>query len=156
MARFTIKKHFEAPHELVFELASDLEHAADNIRSIERLEVLTPGAVGVGTRFRETRVMFGKRSTEEMEVTAFEPTHGYTVECESCGGYFRAEYKFVGDISGTHVQLDFDTWPVSFMAKLFYPLSILMLGPMKKMVEADLEDLKTIAENRAKRLAHQV
>ena len=149
MVNFTIKKHYEAPLEMVFELISDFEHAAENIRGIERLEVLTPGPVGAGTRFCETRIMFGKESNEEMGVTSFDPPHGYTVECESCGGHYRAEYKLVSDIAGTHVRLDFDVRPVSLLAKLCTPLAWLMQGPMKKMVAADLDDLKAIAEVRA-------
>jgi len=43
-----------------------------------------------------------------------------------------AEYQLVADIAGTHIRLDFDVRPVSFMAKLFTPLLWLMLGSMKK------------------------
>ena len=156
MANFTIKTHFESPLEVTFELISDFEHAAEHIRAIRQLEVLTPGPVGVGTRFRETRKMFGKESSEEMEVTAFDAPHGYTVECDSCGSHCRAEYQLVADIAGTHIRLDFDVRPVSFMAKLFTPLSWLMLGSMKKMAATDLEDLKAVAEVRSKELAEHV
>lgn len=155
-AKFSIKKHFEAPLDLVFELLCDFEHAAENVRGIQQLQLLDSGPVGVGTRFRETRVMFGKSSSEEMEVTAFNRPHGYTVECESCGGHYKAEYRLVSDIAGTHVRLDFDVRPLSFLAKLFSPLSRLMLGPMKKVIEADLDDLKAIAEIRAREAIAQV
>jgi len=89
MANFTIKTHFESPLEVTFELISDFEHAAEHIHAIRQLEVLTPGPVGVGTRFRETHKMFGKESSEEMEVTTFNAPHGYTVECDSCGSHCR-------------------------------------------------------------------
>jgi carbon monoxide dehydrogenase subunit G len=156
MATLLIKKHFEAPLELAFEVLSDLEHAADNIQGIEKLELLTPDGVGVGTRFRETRKMFGKENSEEMEVTAFDPPHGYTVDCESCGCHYRAKYSLVSDIAGTHVRLEFDYRAVSILAKLFSPFSKLMMGPMCKMMEADLDDLKTIAEARARKQTEQV
>ena len=149
---FSIKKHFEAPLEMVFELLSDLEHAEENIRGIEKLELLAPGPVGAGSRFRETRMMFGTASTEEMDVTAFDPPHGYTVECESCGAQCRADYHLVSDIAGTHVRLDFIVRPISLLAKLVSPFSRLMLRPMKKMMEADLDDLKAIAETRRNNL----
>ena len=156
MANITIRKHIDAPHELVFELASDLGRVPDHVQSIEKLELLTPGPIGAGTRFRETRKMFGKESTEELEITAFEPNQGYTIECDSCGAHYRAEYKFVGDISGTHLQLTLDTRAISLFAKLMSPLSFLMVGSMKKMVEADLDDIKKVAEEKAKELTHQV
>ena len=155
MANITIRKHIDAPHELVFELASDLTRVPEHVQSIEKLELLTPEPIGVGTKFRETRKVFGKETSEELEITSFEPNQGYTIECESCGAHYRAEYKFVGDISGTHLQLSMDSRAVSLMAKLMSPFSFLMVGSMKKMVEADLDDIKKVAEERAKELTHQ-
>ena len=149
MARFTIGKHVEATREEVFAVASDFKHAAENICGIERLEVLGDGTVGTGTRFRETRVMFGKESTEEMEITAFDPPKGYTVEADTCGAHYRAEYRFISDIAGTHMRISFETQPVTMVAKLMSPLALLMMGPMKKCIDADLEDIKRVAEAKA-------
>jgi carbon monoxide dehydrogenase subunit G len=146
MAQLEVKAHVDAPPEVVFEVLSDFAHAAENIRGIERLEILTDGPVGVGTRFRETRVMFGKESTEEMEITAFDPPHGYTVGADSCGCRYCAEYRLVADIAGTHVRLLISTQPITLTAKLMSPLSFLMSGSMKMLIAADLEDVKRIAE----------
>ena len=154
MTQFSIGKHVEALREEVFAVASDFRNAAQNIRGIEELEVLTDGPIGVGTRFRETRLMFGKRSTEEMEITAFNPPEGYTVEAESCGAHYRAEYRFIPDIAGTHLRVTFDTRPVSRLAKLMSPLSLLLIGPMKKLIDADLEDVKAAAEAVARPIEH--
>ena len=154
MARFTIGKHVEARREEVFAVASDFWNAAKTISGIECLEVLTDGPIGVGTRFRETRVVFGKKSTEEMEITAFSPPDGYTVETDLCGVHYRAEYRFISDIAGTHMRVTFDAQPVSFWAKLMSPLSMLTIGSMKKCVDADLEDVKRMAESVAQPIEH--
>jgi carbon monoxide dehydrogenase subunit G len=154
MAQFSIGKHVEATREEVFAVASDFHNAANNIRGIDELEVLTDGPIGVGTRFRETRVMFGKRSTEEMEITAFNPPEGYTVEADSCGAHYRAEYRFIPDIAGTHLRVTFEARPVTVLAKLMSPLALLMTGPMKKCIDADLEDLKDAAEAAARPFEH--
>ncbi len=153
MAKFTMSEHITAPPEVVFEVASDFHHAAENIQGIDRLDVLTDGPVGVGTRFRETRTMFGKEATEEMEITAFDAPHSYVVEGESCGGHYRFEYRFVGDISGTNVRLNVETRAISFFAKLMTPVaSLLMVGPMKKCIAADMEDVKKVAESKSRQL----
>src|SRR5437016_2004343 len=73
MASFTISKQIDAPLDTVFGLFTNLAEAPRRIKGIKNLEVLTPGPVGVGTRFKETRVMFGRDCTEEMQITAFEP-----------------------------------------------------------------------------------
>ena len=154
MAQFTIGKHVNATRDEVFAVASDFQNAAQNIRGIEQLEVLTDGPIGVGTRFRETRVMFGKRSTEELEITAFHPPEGYTVEADSCGAHYRAEYRFIPDIAGTHLRVTYDARPVTILAKLMSPLALLMTGPMKKCIDADLEDLRVAAEAAARPIVH--
>lgn len=152
MPQFTISEHIVAPPEVVFEVAHDFHRAAEHIQGIESCEVLTDGPIGVGTRFRETRIMFGKPSTEEMEITAFDPPHSFVLESDSCGAHFSVEHRFVGDISGTNVRMNFDTRPQTFLAKLFSPLGWLMIKSMKKLVAADLADLKRVAEQRAREL----
>ena len=152
MANLSMSEHIEAPPEVVFEVASDFRNAAENIQGIESLEVLNDGPIGEGTRFRETRVMLGKESTEEMEITVFDPPHSYTVEGESCGARFLFEYRFVGDIAGTNVRLEVETRPVSLFAKLMSPLSGLMIGSMRKCIASDLADVKSIAESKARQL----
>ena len=148
MAKITTRMHIEAVPDVVFEVASDLANAAETFQGIEQLEVLGEGPIGVGTRFRETRKVMGKSSTEEMEITAFDPPHGYTVECETCGALYRSQYTFVGDIAGTHVRLETNCKPITLLAKLMSPLSKLMMGTMKKCLDDDLEDLKRVAEAR--------
>lgn len=55
--------------QAVFEAISDLEHAAERIGAIKEIEMLTDGPVGKGTRWRETRLMFGKECTESPNST---------------------------------------------------------------------------------------
>jgi hypothetical protein len=109
MANFSLTKRVEAPPETVFDVATDLEHAAEHVRGIEKIELLTPGPVGVGTRWRETRKMMGHESTETLEVTEFDRPRSYTVGCNSCGCYFETQFSFVPRAGGTDVSLD-DGW----------------------------------------------
>ena len=111
--------------------------------------MLTDGPVGPGTKFRETRVMFKREATEEMEVTRYEPGKGYTLECESCGAWFASEFEFSPEGSGTRVDLEMRSRPLTFMAKLMSPIGALMSGTMKKCVEQDIEDVRKVVEARA-------
>ena len=105
MKPIRVTKHISAPRERVFQLATDFGRLAEFIDGIDKSESLTEGPVRVGSRFRETRIMFGKEATEEMEITAFDEPHGYVVEGASCGAHFRTEHKFVADIAGTSPEL---------------------------------------------------
>ncbi|MEQ8211106.1 MAG: SRPBCC family protein [Lacipirellulaceae bacterium] len=149
MSKLTITKHIDATPDIVFRLATDFENTANHIQGIEKVELLTHGPVQVGTRFRETRKMFGKEATEEMTVTEFVPPKRFTLETESCGCHYVCTHELIHDIAGTHFKLDIETHAVSLMAKVMSPLSKLMAGTMRKMIESDLEDLSKIAEQQA-------
>lgn len=146
MSKFIVSTHITAPREIVFAVLSDLAHTAENVSAIECVEILTAGPVGVGTRYRETRKMFGKTATEEFEITAFDPPHGYTVECDSCGAHYKTLHTLTPDVWGTTVEILFDCQATSLVAKLMSPLSLLMLGPMKKCIATHLADIKRVAE----------
>lgn len=147
MTSLSITKHIAAPPERVFQLSTDIESWAERISGIVKVEVLTQGPVGVGTRFRETRIVFKKESTEEMEFTAFEPGKHYAVGAISCGCQFETRFDFVPDEGGTRVEMKMESKPLTFMAKLMSPIGALMAGSMRKMIEKDLDELKAAAES---------
>lgn len=147
MAHLTMTRHVNAPVERTFEVFTDLRGSPDRIPEIVSLEVLGEGEIGVGTRFRETRKMYGRNSTEEMEITSFEPGSSYAVECESCGAHFRTEFRFAPSAEGgTDVVLDMEIRPVSLFAKLMSPLSSLMMGSMTSALGKDMDRLKDSVE----------
>jgi Polyketide cyclase / dehydrase and lipid transport len=148
MVQLSLKKHITAAPEEVFALFADLENAAEHIKSITRMELLTEGPVRLGTRFKETRVMFKKETVEEFEVTAFDPPLSYTISAESCGCSFESVLRFAPNDGGTDVYFDMQSEPLTFSAKLMAPISKLFMGTMRKCMEADLDDLREVAEQR--------
>ena len=135
-----------APVDRVFQLSTDLDRWPEIIKGITRVEKLTPGPVAVGTRFKETRIMFGRETTEEMAFTAIEPNRSYTIEANSCGCLFRATFRFDPKGPDADVKLTMESKATSFFAKLMKPLAYLMAGSMKKCLEGDLASLKASAE----------
>ncbi|QDS99394.1 SRPBCC family protein [Adhaeretor mobilis] len=146
MSTLTVTKHINAPPEVVFDLMTDIPHHAENISAIERIEMLTDGPVGVGTRFRETRIMFGKETTEEMEVTGFQTPKRFTLESDSCGCHYTVLHELTPEKAGTLVKMEFHMQPKTFFAKLFSPLGKLMEGKIRSLLDTDLEELKERAE----------
>lgn len=147
MAQFTYNLTIKRDVDEVFRVFSDFEHAADRISGIKNIEVLTDGPIRAGVRFRETRVVFKKESTEEMEITAFEPNQFYTVECQSCGCAYTSTIRFSRNGAGTNVSFTMSAKPISTFAKIVSPLTSLMFGPMmRKCIAKDMDDLKTAIE----------
>lgn len=145
--KVTVHRRINAPRDEVFKLFSDFERAADHVSGIVRIEPLTDRPVGEGYRFRETRMMFKKEATEEMEVASFRAPEQYALACESCGAKYVSTFRFTpAGENATEVTMELEAMPVTFLARLMSPLGRLMVGTVRKCVEKDMDDLAKLAE----------
>ncbi len=147
MAHLLTRTAINAPPNVVFAALSDFQTAPQRVTGITRVEMLTTGPVGKGTRFRETRRMFGKEASETMTVVQWDPPREYALEAASCGCHYHSTIACTPDGSGTSVSMTFVARPLTFMAKLFWPLGRLMIGSCRKMIEKDLTDIKNSIES---------
>lgn len=144
----TLTKHVAAPPERVFAAYADIANAPSRIKSILRVEVLTPGPVGVGTKFKETRKMFGKECTETMEFTAFEPNERDEIGALTCGVEIRMEFRFTPEAGGTRVDVTKTSTATTFLARIMGPIfDMLMTGTMKKCIQGDLDAMAASVES---------
>ncbi len=139
-----------ASQSVVFDVMTDLPHAADRMSGITSIELLTSGPMGVGTKWKETRKMGGREATETMWITQFVPPSHYVVEAKSYGMHYLTTLRAVelGN-DKTRIEFDFNGTPKTFMAKLFTPLGFLFMGMLRKCINQDLADLATAAEAKA-------
>lgn len=142
MPRFTVSKSFPAPPAEVFALFTDLDRLPSRVQGITKIERLTDGPVGLGTRYKESRIVFKKEATETFEVTAFEPNARFEMVAHSCGAEYRADHRFAPDGAGTRVDLTLTTRAESLFARLFMPMAYLMLPMLKKCIRADLNSME--------------
>ena len=130
----------------VFNAFSDLKNLENNVRAIKSIELWTPGVVGIGSSFKETRVMFGKESSETMEITQFSPPDYFKEEAQSNGMHYVTEWRFTDEGNKTTVSIDFSGTATTLTAKLLNVLFSFMVGGMKKAFLADMDDLKKMLE----------
>jgi carbon monoxide dehydrogenase subunit G len=150
MSTMTLQTQIDASPLDVFEVVADFPKAAERISGIKQIEMLTDGPVAVGTRFKETRVMFGKEATEEFEVTELVPGERLVLVAESCGCRYVCTHRLTSEGGGTRMELEMDAQPISFFAKLMSPLSFFMAGVMKKAIQKDLDELKAAVEGESR------
>lgn len=143
MSEFTITKRIHAPVGKVFALAADIPNASKAIPAILKIEMLTPGPVGKGTKWRETRKMFGKEAVEVMEITDFQPGRSYSVGADSCGARYDSRLEFKADGNGTLVEMRMAYSAPGLFARI---MGAMMKGVMRKALDGDLESLKKAAE----------
>jgi len=138
----------QADRARVFTVFRDLDNAATYINGISKVELLEgPSQLSMGTKWRETRTMFGQEATEEMWVTGLEQDASYVVEAESRGTHYRSEYVFTTEQDGTRVDMTFEGRPMSFGARLAGVVGWLFLGATKNAFHKDMVDLKRVCEN---------
>lgn len=146
MGALVLEHVARAPVEVVFALASDFARAPENVPAIRRVEMLTPGPVGRGTRFRETRVMFGKEATAVLEVLELEPPRRYVLGCEEHGCRYRTELSFEPRGELTLMRMRFEVEPLTRVARVVALLMKPMMRGLAKSCAKDLEAIAGVAE----------
>ncbi|HMO14397.1 MAG TPA: SRPBCC family protein [Pirellulaceae bacterium] len=129
-----------APIEIVFDLCSNFADAATTIAEIQRIDMLTTGPVGVGTKFRETRRMLGRDTDAEIEVTDFQPPTTYTLSTQKLGARIDTTFSFVDEGGSTRLSI---VWrassPGSSAMKFVHRL---MINAVRRFVESDLDSIQ--------------
>jgi uncharacterized membrane protein len=147
MKTLEVSQTVRAPIESVFAVASDLPRAAEFISAITEIEMLTDGPVGEGTKWRETRMMFGRKATEVMWITEWDPPNGYVVEARSHGSHYMTSLSYEALGAGeTRIRMTFGATAETVMAKVMMLVCAFMTKTIIKCFEADLRDIKTYCE----------
>lgn len=142
---FTVQQRFPNAPDRVFQALTDLEGVAKWMPGFVKIEILSEGAFGVGTQWRETRKLFGKEATEQFEVTRFEPPTGLGLRVDgSKGTSKRGEYLFDYQLApqngGTEVTLN---GAIRGLGRIAGLISRLFVGTLKKACVKDLSALAT-------------
>ncbi len=151
MEGVVVSRRYAAPPEKVFAVFSDLDAAASRIPAIKAVEILEgPGnPLGMGTRWRETRVVMGREAKEVMWITAFEPGRMYRAEAESHGMHYESTFRFRPDGDGTVVEMEFRGRALTFAAKLMAAaMGAMMRNTLRKCCQEDLDALAPYCEGK--------
>jgi DNA gyrase/topoisomerase IV subunit B len=105
MSTFEMSEWVACPPEEVFRFVTDTANAPKISASVQSMEKLTNGPLGIGARYRETRLMDGKEQKAELEVVAFENGSRYSVQNETQGIETLYEYVFNSENNGTRIKL---------------------------------------------------
>lgn len=141
--QFQITHTLPASPERAFQGLTELENAEAWMPGLISVERLDGTAAGVGSRWRETRKIYGKEVTEELEVTAFEPPSRFGLRVDgskgsSGSGIYTFDYRLSPDGAGTRVVLDASIGGVSRVREW---ITRLFSGMYRKMIAKDLDAL---------------
>ena len=129
----------DRPVKDVFAFVANPNNMSKWNSAVVSLEQVTPGVVGVGTKFKTVGEMMGRRIEGDMQVTAYEPDTkcGFQVQAGPMQVNLTMTFKTVG--TGTKVSLNAQGNP----GGLFKLAEGVMTGQVKSMMEGNLARLKS-------------
>lgn len=143
MNGFEFSEHIAKPPKAVFDLVSNPAEGSKFVDNIKESKKLTSGPIGVGTRFRETRIMNGKEASTDLLVSAYEPHTHVGISTEVEGIKVSYHYHLSAEAGGTRIR-----WVCELEAgglrKMMLPM---VAGIMKKEDGDHLQKLKAHLES---------
>ena len=135
----------DRPMKDVFAFVANPNNMSKWNSAVVSLEQVSPGDVGVGTKFKSVGEMMGRRIEGEMQVTAYEPNTkcGFQVNAGPMKMDLTLSFKTVG--TGTKVSLNAQGNP----GGIFKLAEGVMTGQVKSMMEGNLARLKDALEKGA-------
>jgi uncharacterized protein YndB with AHSA1/START domain len=146
MTTVTVATVIAAPVEQVFDAFTDVEHGAERVTNIQKIEMLTVGGLRLGSRWLETRAVLGRQDTAEMEVTRFEQDRTYTITHHKGGARLDAVFTFEPAGDQTRVQIEFILESHGLPPGALAPVRWAMASKVRDVLDQDLEDLKAFIE----------
>lgn len=143
MSGFNMNEWIARTPKEVFDFITASENAPKVAPNIKSMVKLTEGTVGVGTRYRETRLMNGKEAQAELEIVDFEPGQRYAMKNATEGIETVYRYTFHSEKNGTRIDLVCEL-NASGVKKLMLP----MVASILKKEDGDhLQRLKKVMED---------
>jgi carbon monoxide dehydrogenase subunit G len=132
----------DRPMKDVFAFVSNPNNMSQWNSAVVSLQQSTPGAVGVGTKFKTVGEMMGRRIEGELQITIYEPDTkcGFQLQAGPMQVNLTLAFKTVG--TGTKVSLNAQGNP----GGIFKLAEGVMAGQVKSMMEGNLARLKTVLE----------
>ena len=148
MTTLEVAHDIKADAEAVWSIVTGMDDWVDVVEAIESVERLDDGeGFGLGTTWRETRTMFGKKATEDMEVTEFDDGRRYATAAESHGSKNFSEVSVEPTDGGCRITTGFRGEPQSTLAKVMdVTVGRLFMGATRKALARDLADIGAAAE----------
>lgn len=150
MNAITVSRQVAAPRQQVWDVITDLDRAPQVMPAIQKVERLEGDGFDVGTRWRETRRMFGRDATETMQVTAVDAPNSYVVEADGRDAHYRTEFYLVDDAGGTRVTMTFAAEPHGVASRVMAAtVGRVFSGATRRALAADLDDIVRTCEAEA-------
>ena len=141
-----ITRTIAAPIEKVFNTVADISEYSKAVPHIVKVEFLSDTKRGIGTRFRETRLMNSREAATELEVTEFSDNDRVRMVADSHGTVWDTIFTVKAKGVQTELRAAMEGRAYKLLPKI---MNRLIGGMVKKAVEKDMDLVKTYCEKRS-------
>ncbi|MEH7522798.1 SRPBCC family protein [Bacillus sp. JJ1503] len=145
MADFRSSVIIHKPVSEVFHYMASMENVPELMPNVVKMEKLTEGPIGKGTKFKESRSVRGNTVNAEIEFIEYKQDQAFTTRSNSNGLITEYAYAFHEIEEGTQVELDAFVKTSGLRMKLTKRLIVNMI---KKEDGFQLEYLKEMLEGK--------
>jgi len=143
MSRIEITRTINAPVNKVFKTVSEIQEFSKAIPHIVNVEILSDVKSGVGTRFRETRLMKGKEATTELEVTEYKENEYVRIVSDTHGTVWDTVFTVKSMEGQTELAMMMDAKAYKLLPKIMNPF---IKGMLKMAIAKDMDAVKLFCE----------
>ena len=143
MSRITIGRTINAPVDKVFDTLANINQFRQAIPHIVKVEFLSDTKAGVGTRFRETRLMRGKEVSNDLEVVEYVPNEHVRIVADTHGTVWDTVFSVRAKDGLTELTMVMDARPHQLLPKIMTPLIMPMVT---KAIVQDMDSVKAFCE----------
>ena len=135
MSRTTVRRTIDAPVDFVFRTVAEIDNFSKAIPHIVNVEFLSDARNGVGSRFRETRLMMGREASTVLEVTEYVENERVRLVSDEGGTIWDSVFTVTSVDDGTELTLVMDAAPYTFKSKILTPIMklVIRMGLVKDM-----------------------
>ena len=146
MTEIQIRQRFALPPERAWESLVAFDRYPEWIESYEAVEFVGTQHEGVGTRWRQTRTVFGRSHSQVMEVTSWEGPRSFALVAEESGARYETRYELAPVEGGTEVVMTFSVTGTNPLSRVFVrTIGRRLLRGTGEAMARDLEDLAAVA-----------
>ena len=145
MSRTTVRRTIDAPVELVFRTVAEIDNFSQAIPHIVDVEFLSDARTGVGSRFRETRLMMGREASTILEVTEYVENERVRLVSDEGGTVWDSVFTVRAVDGKTELTLVMDAKAYTLRSRILVPIMKLMVR--MGLVE-DMDAVKEYCESR--------
>ena len=143
MTQTTITRTIAAPIHTVFQTVAKIDNFSKAVPHIVSVEILSDVKSGVGTRFRETRLMKGKKAMTELEVTEYVENDHVRMVADASGTIWDTVFTVKPANGQTDLTMIMDAKAYKLWSKVLNPL---LKGMIQKAIEKDMDAVKSYCE----------